>query len=89
VLKVRKSCIEWIFSSGGLYYKTLRSRNLREMDRFYSKLVTFGLDKYTSLNKQTHYLTTESVDFESVQTPGVNVKKIIRNKLECFGPCQA
>jgi hypothetical protein len=31
----------------GLYYKTLKIRNLREVDLFCSKLVTFGLAKYT------------------------------------------
>ena len=28
--------------------------------------MTFGLDKYASLNKQTRHLTTESVDSESI-----------------------
>jgi hypothetical protein len=36
----------------GLYYKTLQIRNLRQRDRFRSKLVTFGWDKYTNLNKK-------------------------------------
>ncbi len=36
----------------GLYYKTLWACNLREMDRFRSKLVPIGLDKHTSLSKQ-------------------------------------
>ncbi len=31
--------------SRSLYYKTLRSHNLREDDRFCGKLVTFGFDK--------------------------------------------
>ncbi len=31
---------------GVLYYETLRLHNLRKMDRFHCKLVTFGLDKY-------------------------------------------
>jgi hypothetical protein len=38
----------------GLYYKTLRSHNSQKVDRFRGKLVTFGFDKDTSLNKQTH-----------------------------------
>ncbi len=37
----------------GLCYKTLRMCNLREMDRFRSKLVPTGLTKHTSLSKQT------------------------------------
>ncbi len=37
-----------------LYCKTLRFRNLREMDRFRSKLVSSGLDKHASLSKQAH-----------------------------------
>jgi hypothetical protein len=37
-----------------LYHKTLWIRNLREMDRFRSKLVSFGLDKHTRLSKQRH-----------------------------------
>jgi hypothetical protein len=37
----------------GLYYKTLRICNLREMDRFCSEQVTFSLDKYTNLKIQT------------------------------------
>ncbi len=32
-------------TTAGLYYKTLQNPNLREMDRFRSKLVTFSLDK--------------------------------------------
>ena len=42
--------------SWGLYYKKLRIRNLRKMDKFRSKVVSFllsvtftGLDKHTSL----------------------------------------
>jgi hypothetical protein len=31
----------------GLYFKTLRNRNLKEMDRVCSKLVTFGFSKQT------------------------------------------
>ncbi len=54
-----------VMSSSGLYYKTLRIHNLRERDRFCGKLVSFGLEKYTSLNKQTHSLTTESVHNKS------------------------
>ncbi len=49
--------------SRGLYYKKLRIHNLRKMDRFCGKLVTFllsvtfaGLDKYTNLGKHTSLL---------------------------------
>ena len=38
----------------GLYYKTLRIHNLREMDRFGSKLVSYVLDKHANLSKQTN-----------------------------------
>jgi hypothetical protein len=59
--------------SYGLYCKTLQNRNLREMDRFRGKLVTFGIGKHTSLDKQTHQLTTESTDYNPqcfiIQTP--------------------
>jgi hypothetical protein len=41
------------YNSCALYYKTLRTRNLRKIDRFCTKLVTFDCDKYTSLNKKT------------------------------------
>ncbi len=34
---------------GGLYYKTLRIRNLRENVKFWSKLASYGLEKHTSL----------------------------------------
>jgi len=53
-------------SSGDLYHKTLRIRNLLKMDRFCSKLVTFGLDKHTSLSKQRLQVTAEFVHYESV-----------------------
>jgi hypothetical protein len=46
--------IDLSISPGGLYYKTLQTRNLRKMDRFRSKLVSFGLDKHISLSKQRH-----------------------------------
>jgi len=36
------------------------------MDRFHSKLVSFGLEKHTSLSKQRPQLTKESVHYESV-----------------------
>ncbi len=36
------------------------------MDRIRSKLVSFGLDKHTSLSKQRHSLTTELVHYEYV-----------------------
>ncbi len=44
-----------------LHYETLRIRNLHEIDKFCSKLGSLGLDKSRSLNKQTHWITTESV----------------------------
>ncbi len=64
----------------GLCYKIFRTCNLKEIDRFRSKLATFGLGNYTSLTKQTHYLTTESIDYKSanvfiVQGPGVKGHK--------------
>ncbi len=40
----------------GLYYKTLRIRNLWEMDRFYSKLLSSSLDKHISLLR-SQYIT--------------------------------
>jgi hypothetical protein len=58
----------------GLYYKKLRTRNLRKMDGFHSNIVSFVLSfTFTGLNKHT----TESVNHESVmffivQAPGVN-----------------
>jgi len=48
-------------NSRGLCYKTLQVCNLQEMDRFCCKLVSSGLDKHTSLNKQTNKFTTKSV----------------------------
>ncbi len=39
-----------------LYHKTLWISNSWDMDRFRSKLVTFGLDKYTDLNEHTSFL---------------------------------
>ncbi len=39
-------CISWD-QTRGLYYKTIRISNLREMDRFRSKLLTFGSDNDT------------------------------------------
>jgi hypothetical protein len=39
-----------------MYYETLRARNLQEMDRFHSKLVTFSLYKNTLVNKHTNYV---------------------------------
>jgi hypothetical protein len=38
----------------GLYYKTLRIRNLQEIDKLRNYLVSTGLDEHTSLHKQTH-----------------------------------
>ncbi len=40
-----------IIATKGLYYKTLRIRNLQEIDKFRSYLVSFGMDKHTSLDK--------------------------------------
>ncbi len=42
----------------GLYYKTVRTRNLRQIDIFCSKLVSFLLPgtKYTCLFKHTSLL---------------------------------
>jgi hypothetical protein len=37
-----------------LNYKALRIRNLQKMGIFRSKIVSFGLDKHTSLCKQRH-----------------------------------
>jgi hypothetical protein len=45
--------------------KIFRMRYVWEIDRFHSKLVSFDLDKHTSLNKQTHEPTKESVNYES------------------------
>jgi hypothetical protein len=64
----RKLRIRNFYSIGPwtLYYKTLRIRNLRQMDRFRSKLVSFCFDNTHNLaQKQTHYLTTESEHFKS------------------------
>jgi hypothetical protein len=55
------------FSPGaGLYYKTLRIRNLQENDKVHSKLLYSGSDKHSSMGKQTHLLSTESVNYKSV-----------------------
>jgi hypothetical protein len=42
---------QWCFLL--LYYKTVRIRNLREIDKFRSKLTPSGLDKHASLDKHT------------------------------------
>ncbi len=52
--------------SWSLYYKTLRSRNLRKIYIFRSKLASSGLNKHTSLSKLTHQLTMESLHYEYV-----------------------
>ncbi len=39
------------------------SKTMHILHRFHSKLVSSGLYKHTSLNKQTHYLTRESAMF--------------------------
>ncbi len=36
-----------VYTTWGMCYKTLRNHNLQEIDKFCSKLVTFGSDKYT------------------------------------------
>jgi len=36
----------------GLYYKTLPTINLQEIDKFRIKIASSSLDKHTSLNKQ-------------------------------------
>ncbi len=61
--------------SWGLYYKNLRFSNLRKMDRFRIKLVSSGLDKLTSLSKQTHYLvhTLQMYNVFIVHTPGLGL----------------
>ncbi len=61
--------------SWGLYYKTLRFRNLRKMDRFRIKLVSYGLEKHASLRKQTHYLvhTLQIRKGFIVQAPGLGL----------------
>jgi hypothetical protein len=41
--------------------------NLQEMGRLHSKLVSSGFEKHTSLYKQTHYLTMESLHYKSVK----------------------
>jgi hypothetical protein len=53
-----KNIVSW-----GLYYKNLRTRNLRKMESFRSNIVSFlllvtftGLDKHTSLDKRTSLL---------------------------------
>ncbi len=61
-----KSVIFYSIGPWGLYHKTLQIRNLQKMDRFCSKLVSFGLDKHASLSKKRHSLTTESVHYESI-----------------------
>ncbi len=51
---------EMFYSIGprGLYYKTLRTRNLQKMVRFHNKLVSFPLpvSKYNSLDKHASLL---------------------------------
>ncbi len=51
----------------GLYNKTLRARNLWEMDRFQSKLMDFLWLVFFQQLVKTHYLTTDSVNYESVK----------------------
>jgi hypothetical protein len=47
-----------MFYLRGLFYKTLRNRNLRKTDKFYCKLVSFH--KYTNLYERT----MQTVDYE-------------------------
>jgi hypothetical protein len=54
--------IKW-YPFKGVYYKKLRIRNLREMDRFLSKPVTFDLDKYTPVENVIKLFTAVSYDF--------------------------
>ncbi len=72
------------------FYRILRIHNLQEMDIFHGKLVSSGLDKHTSLYKQTHKFTMESkmFCFFNLQTSGANVIKLFTtviygDKLEC------
>jgi hypothetical protein len=58
-----QSSLMFVSESRGLYYKKLRIRNSRKMDRFRSKIVSFllsvtftGLDKHTSFDKCTSLL---------------------------------
>jgi hypothetical protein len=53
-------------SALGLYFKTLRTHNLLEIDRFGNKLAYNELDKLTRFNKETNQLSTESVHYESI-----------------------
>ncbi len=75
-------------SGGGLYHEMLRIRNLLKMDRFCSKLVSFGLDKHTSLSKQRLKVTAEFVHYESVMFlwyrpwERENVKTVVKNEYD-------
>ncbi len=44
-----------------LFYKTLLVCKLNDIDKFLNKLASSGSDKHTSLDKQTRYLTRESI----------------------------
>ncbi len=44
----------WEYQPCGRYYEILQISNLVKIYRFLSKLVSYGLDEHTSLNKQTH-----------------------------------
>jgi hypothetical protein len=75
----------------GLYYNTLWFRNLQKTDRYSIKLVSCGLNKHASLSKQTHYLTTESIHYESIMPLGLALQKHYSfmiygfcSKLACF-----
>ncbi len=55
-----------IHARGGFLYKTLLIHNLWEIDKFHDMLTSSGLDKHTSLDKETHLLITETVHYEPV-----------------------
>ncbi len=68
----------------GLYFKTLRTHNLLEIDRFGNKLASSGLHKHTSFNNQTKNLTTECIHNESIMfysTDPWDITKTFKNKL--------
>ncbi len=73
-----------------MYNKTLQVRNLRENDKFHSKLVYFGLDKHTSLDKQKTLTYQEICKLQMfiVQALGlfipVNVTAILESLHQCI-----
>jgi hypothetical protein len=56
------------FKPKGMYYKTLRSRNLRKIDRFCNKLVSFLLSVVNTLAYYSKFLI--------VQAPGAKISLI-------------